>query len=446
MADLQELAQAAIEAAIEGEQVEAFAQDSRKTEVKARGGEVEGLEFSESSGVGVRVIRDQRMGYAWVSDPSVEEVARAVETARENATFATADEFNRLPVRSEVPDAIPEIFRESLDVASTDEKVALALELERLAVSRDPRVTKLEEAQYGDSISRVAIASTQGPAVSYSRTDCWVAAVTLAEEDGETQVGFDFRLAHEPSELDVEACAGEAVDRAARLLGAAKPPTAKVPVILDPHAAASFLGVVSQALTAEAVQKGRSLFAGSMNEAVASPSVSIIDDGRMLEGPGAAPFDDEGVATGRTPLVVSGVLEAFLHNTYTALRGSEASTGNASRGSYKGSPGVSPSNLFIEAGDDDLAALLARAEGGVLIQDVSGIHSGTNPISGEFSVGATGLRIRAGEIAEPLREMTIASTVPEMLKAVVACGRDFRFFSSVGCPSLLIGEMTVAGL
>jgi PmbA protein len=446
VADLQELAQAAVEAATSGEQVEAFAQDSRKTEVKARGGEVEGLEFSESSGVGVRVIREGRMGYAWVSDPSREEVASAVETARENATFATQDEFNALPLRSEVPQAMPELFREALDGASTADKVAIALELERLATSRDARVTKLEEAQYGDSISRVALASTEGPSLTYSRTDCWVAAVTLAEADGETQVGFDFRLGHEPGELDVEACAAEAVDRASRLLGATKPATAKVPVILDPHSASSFLGVVSEALTAEAVQKGRSLFAEAMGEAVASSAFSVVDDGRLLEGPGAAPFDDEGVASGRTRLIAGGVLEAFLHNTYTARRGGVSSTGNASRGSYKGSPGVSPSNLFVEAGTDDLAALLSQAEGGVLIQDVSGIHSGTNPISGEFSVGATGLRIRAGAMAEPLREMTIASTVPEMLKAVVACGSDFRFFSSVGSPSVLIGEMTVAGV
>ena len=92
-----------------------------------------------------------------------------------------------------------------------------------------------------------------------------------------------------------------------------------------------------------------------------------------------------------------------------------------------------------------LAELLRRAEGGVLIQDVSGVHSGANPISGEFSVGATGLRIRGGALAEPVREMTIASTLPDMLRSIVAVGDDLRFFSSVGVPSVLVGEMTVAG-
>ena len=104
------------------------------------------------------------------------------------------------------------------------------------------------------------------------------------------------------------------------------------------------------------------------------------------------------------------------------------------------------SNFYVEPGDVDLAGLLERAEGGVLIQDVSGVHSGANPISGEFSVGATGLRISGGSLGEPLREMTIASTIPEMLQAVGAVGSDLRFFTAVGVPSILIGEMTVAGV
>jgi PmbA protein len=107
---------------------------------------------------------------------------------------------------------------------------------------------------------------------------------------------------------------------------------------------------------------------------------------------------------------------------------------------------VGISNFYVEPGVMDPAELLAQANGGVLIQDVSGVHSGANPISGEFSVGATGLRIQGDALGEPLREMTIASTIPDMLKAVVAVGNDLRFFTAVGVPSILIGEMTVAGV
>ncbi|MCD6020729.1 MAG: putative peptidase u62, modulator of gyrase, partial [Actinomycetia bacterium] len=148
---------------------------------------------------------------------------------------------------------------------------------------------------------------------------------------------------------------------------------------------------------------------------------------------------------GRTELFTKGVLTGFLHNAYTAHKGGTASTGNGKRG-YRAAPGVGTSSFYLDAGETPLDELLRRADGGVMIQDVSGVHSGANPISGEFSVGATGLRIAAGAIGEPLREMTIASTLPEMLQAITGVGDDLRFFSSVGTPSVLIGEMTLAGI
>ncbi|MDQ4006287.1 MAG: metallopeptidase TldD-related protein, partial [Actinomycetota bacterium] len=138
----------------------------------------------------------------------------------------------------------------------------------------------------------------------------------------------------------------------------------------------------------------------------------------------------------------------FLHNARTALRDGTRSTGNASRPSYRGLPGVAPTNLFVEPGGDSLDALLERAGRGVYVQEVSGVHSGANPVSGEFSVGATGLRIDGAGLGEPLREMTIASTLPEVLRAIEAVGSELRFFpggGAIGTPPLLIGEMTVAG-
>jgi PmbA protein len=281
---------------------------------------------------------------------------------------------------------------------------------------------------------------------AFERTGCWCVVVTLAEDGGDTQTGFSFQVAHRVADLDPHGVAREAVERAARMLGAAKPETRRVPVVLDPFAASSFLGVLAGALSAEAAQKGRSLFADLVGQRVGAAPFTLVDDGRLLEGPAASPFDDEGVPTGRTELITGGVLNGFLHNTYTARRGGTTSTGNASRAGYRSTPGVGTTNFYVEPGPRSFAELLRDADGGVLIQDVSGVHSGANPISGEFSVGATGLRITGGELGEPIREMTIASTVPEMLRAIAAVGADLRFFSSVGTPSILIGEMTVAGV
>ncbi len=447
MPDLGELVRAAVGAAEADEAVEAYAEGSRQTEASALRGEVEGLQFAESRGVGVRLIRDGRLGYAYAADPSVDEVRQAVGRARENAALTEPDEFNVLPAAEPIT-AIPSLFREDSAHVATEDKVQMALDLERRLVTTDPRVTKVDLAQVGDAVSRVAIASTEGVDAEYARTDAWVVAVTLAVEGDETQTGFSYRIARALDELGADAVADEAIERAVRMLGATKPETAKVPIVLDQFAAMDFLGVLASALNAENVLKGRSLFADMVGRQVGSGLFTLVDDGTILDGPGAAPFDGEGVPSGRTELFTAGTLNGFLHDTYTAARmgHGQRSTGNATRGSYKGSPGVGTSNFYLDNGSTAFDDLLRQAEGGVLIADVSGVHSGANPISGEFSVGATGLRIDGGALGEPLREMTIASTLPQMLAGITGLGDDLRFFSSVGTPSVLIGEMTLAGV
>ena len=447
MPDLHELCAAAVEAATGDEAVEAYAEESRHTEASALRGEIEGLTFAESRGVGVRLIAGGRLGYAYAADPTPDEVREAVRRARENAALAEPDEFNVLAAPAAAA-PIAELYREDQANIPTDRKVALALDLERRAISIDPRASKIDAAQIGDAVSRVAIASTTGVQAEYARTDAWCVAVSLAVEGDETQTGFSFTIGRGIDDLGWEAIADEAVRRAVRMLGATKPPTAKVPIVLDQFAAMSFLGVLAGALSAEAVLKQRSLFASMVGQQVGSELFTLVDDGTITIGPAASPFDDEGVPTGRTELFTRGTLNGFLHNTYTAARtgGDTRSTGNAKRGGYKSTPGVGTSNFYLDAGELSFDELLVKAEGGVLIQDVSGVHSGANPISGEFSVGATGLRIAGGALGEPLREMTVASTLPEMLAGITGVGSDLRFFSSVGTPSILIGEMTLAGV
>lgn len=445
VADLLELCEAAILPARDGEQAEAFAAESRRTQVKTRAGEVDSLSASESRGVGVRVVIDGRLGYAWSADPGTGDAAELVEAARANASLATADEANQLPVAS--PEGVlPWLFRPSMAALETTQKVALALDLERAATSSHPDVRKVEDVLYGDSVTRVALASTVGTSGEYARTDCWCMVSALAERDGETQSGFSFRVARETDELAWREVASEAAVRGSRLLGAKKPETERLPVVLDPWAAAGFLGVLANALSAEERQKGRSLVAGLVDELIASPTVTLVDDGRLPEGPASSPFDDEGVPTTRTVLVDEGRLRGFLHNSVTARRDGEESTGNASRPSYRGVPGVSPSNLFLLPGPEASEEVLGQAGRAVYVQELTGLHSGANPVSGEFSVGATGLRLDGGALGQPLREMTIASTLLDVLKHVVAVGSDLRFYGgSVGSPTLLIAEMTVAG-
>ena len=447
--DLLELARRAISSARSGEAVEAFASWGRETEVKVYQGEVEALVSAESRGIGVRVIVDGKLGYAYAADPDPEEIAEVVAQARTNAALAAQDEGNVLPAPQPIEPLEGILLPDLLD-ATPEEKVALALAIERACRDADPRVKGVESAQYGEGLGRVAVASTSGVEAMSERGDCWAAAVALSSNgDGETQTGFGLQIARRPADLAVETAGREAAERAVRLLGARKPPTGRMAILLDPFAAASFLGVVTAGLSAESVLKGRSLFAGRVGERVASDKVQLVDDGRELAGPGAEPFDGEGVPTRRTPLIAGGELRGYLHNTYTAARMGGSSTGNASRAGFKSTPGVSPTNLILAPGDQTPEQLAASAGRALLVQDLIGVHSGANPISGDFSVGVDGVLLEDGAPAGAVREATIASTVLDILRDVVAVGSDLRFLpfgGSIGTPTILIGEMTVAGI
>ena len=449
MGELLDLATSVLVGAQGGEAVEAYAVHGVATSVAVYGGEVETLTSAETRGVGVRVVVDGRLGFASSSDVTPPGLERALAQARSNAAFGTPDVGNALPEPAPW-EPMPAILVPGLESVPAARKVELALELERATLAADPRVRAVQRATYGDGISRAAVASTTGVSAEYARSDVYAYVSALARAGEETQTGFGLTTGRSVAELDIAAAAAEGAARAARLLGARKPATTTVPVVFDPLVTAQFLGVLASMFSAEAVQKGRSLFAGRLGDQVADAGLSIVDDGRLLDGPAAAPVDDEGVPTRRTVLVEDGVLRRFLHDTETAARDGDGttSTGNASRAGHASTPGVGPSNLFLDGTAVPVADILAAADGGLYVQDVSGLHSGVNPVSGEFSVGVTGLWVRDGELAEPVREATVSSTIVEMLRAVAMLGEDRRFFpvgGSLAGATLLLGSMTVAG-
>ena len=444
--DLLTLLDGVVARAGSGEAVEVFAVDETETTIRAYDGEVESLSSARTRGVGIRVIAEGGVGYAYTADTSEAAVAETLDEARVNARVATPDEANVLPEPSPTDD-IAELYDAAFAAVTPDQKVDIALQLE--AAARAPSGVKgVDAAIYGDTDATVAIVSTTGVRGQYRRCDAYVMVEVLAEQDGATTSAYGLDMGRVATALDVEAAAAEAVERALRLLGGRKPASAKLPVLLDPYATASFLGVLAAALTAEAVQKGRSLFADTLGDNVGPAHLTLVDDGRLPSAPATAPWDGEGTPTGRTPLIDGGVLGGWLHNAYTAAKDGTASTGNASRSGFKAPPGISPTNLFLEPGAEDRDALLQRAGTAFYCQQILGAHSGANPISGEFSVGAAGVMVRDGAFSDPVREATIASTVPEMLERLVTVGSDLRFLpfgGGMGGATLLIDGMTLAG-
>jgi len=443
--DLLAVADRVVAMAAPGEQVEAVVVRGVDTEIKVYGGEVESLSSAQSQGVGIRVVVDGRQGFAYAGSLDEAVIAETLAEARDNAGFATRDELVGLAEPDGVPVQELDLFRSSLAEARPDDKVALALELERAVLAADARISGIESAEYADGVSEAAVATTTGIRSVGRETSCFVATYAMATEGDDTQTGFGFSVGRDLADLDPGRAAAEAAERATRMLGAVKPPTGRLTVVLDPWVTAQFLGLLGYTLNGDAVAKGRSLFADRLGEAVASPLVTLVDDPTDIRAMTATDTDGEGLATRRNVLVRDGVLEMFVHNAYTARRAGTVSTGNAVRG-FKSTPSVDCLFLSLQPGTTDPATLIAGIDDGVLVQEVSGLHSGVNPVSGDFSTGAEGLRIRGGEVAEPVREFTIASTLQRMLLDVQAVGNDLQFLPmNAAGVSLVVADVTLSG-
>ncbi|HMK97588.1 MAG TPA: metallopeptidase TldD-related protein, partial [Acidimicrobiales bacterium] len=209
---------------------------------------------------------------------------------------------------------------------------------------------------------------------------------------------------------------------------------------------AHLLGLVSSLMSGERVLKGTSLFADRVGEAVAAPGVYLADDPTNEAAWGAASFDDEGLACRRNTMIHNGVLTGFLYDTTSARRAGTASTASAVRAGFKSAPGVGARAVSLQPGKMSAEEVLAALGRGFLVQSVSGLHSGVNPISGDFSVGAEGLLFDGGELGPPVREVTIASSIQRMLQGVVAIGADLEYLpSSAAGLTLAISEMSMSG-
>ena len=434
-----------------GEQIEAYVLRSRDVDVKVFGGDVESLSVAEVEGVGVRVIVDARQGYAWAGSLDDDVIADTLAEARDNAAFGSPDESYVLASPGDVAGAVApvlDLWRDDVLSTSTADKVALALELEAAVRAADPLVRGVESASYGDAAVEAAVANSLGVEASTRRTSASCSAFAMAGEDTLTQTGSGFSAGRSFADVDAHEAARDAAERAVRLLGAKPIPSGRLPVVLDPMVTRSLLALLGGALSGEAIGKGRSLFVGREGEAVAGPGITLVDDPTLADAFGAATHDAEGVPTRRVELIADGRFDAVLHNVHTATRagGGAHTTGSAVRGGFKSPPGVGARALHLVPGALDADEILASVDHGLYVQSVSGLHSGTNPVSGDVSVGAVGLVIRDGALAEPVREVTIASTLQRILHDITVVGADLTWLpGGAAGMTLLVTDMSISG-
>ena len=449
----------ALERSVEAgaDEAEAYFERTGGVTVKVFNHGVEKFAYSEAMGIGIRVFSGGRSGRSYTSDLSESAIAGASLSAVESAGVSPEDSHRVLPSPDLFPDRASSgedlgeelrIWGEDLGGIPAGEKIGLALDLERLALEYDERVTGVETAAYSESAGRVALANTRGMKAGYRSSVCYGYLMAIAGRNGDSQTGFGFTAGRSFGSLDARAAAEEAASMAVDLLGARQVETARVPVLFDNLSTAELLAVLSAALSGESVVKGRSFLAGKLGEKVASGRVSVHDDGLMEGGFGTAPFDGEGVATSRKALIENGVLSAFLHNCYTGSRAGTGSTGNAGRQSFRSQVGVSPSNIYMEPGTATPGELRSGMGRGFEVRELQGVHVGLNPVTGEVSIGAKGLWVEQGRPAHAVREVTLAGTLSDILEGIVGIGSDLRFtplLGGIGTPSILVEGLTVGG-
>jgi PmbA protein len=414
------------------------------TSIEVKDQAVDAFDRARDIGAGLRVLVGGRLGFAFTTDLSDSALASLARAAVTNARNIEPDEHHFIPEKPSAPYQSVGIYDLEIPALTEKDKIDRVMAMEREAFAVDPRIKRIRKAQAAFSDSETLILNTKGAEVSYKGTACSSSIEVVAEDKGESQAGSEFDVNRFYRRLEIEEVGRKAARRALDLLGARHIDSVKAPVVLEAPVAQEFLSLMAGGFSAESVQKKRSLFIGKLDREVASPLITVHDDGLLEGGLGTAPSDDETVPAKKKTVIAKGRLAMFLYNIYTARKDRTESTGNGMRGGFKGLPGVGVTNLYLEPGRGTLEDLIASVDRGLLVTDVMGMHT-ANSISGDFSVGAAGFWIEKGRKAYPVREIAIAGNILDVMKNVDAVGGDLRFSGRIGSPSLRIKELSIGG-
>ena len=409
-------------------------------------GQIETLKESGSKAIGVRVFFGKRSASTYSSDFSREGLDRMLNGAISLAKITSEDPNAGIPEKSQLGSISGDLDLYSSDVYSLpgQERIAYARRAEKAALDADPRIKNSDGGSFDAATGHKVLANSHGFVGEYRRSYCSVSAVPIAQdEDGAMQRDYWFSVARSLKLLESPEDIGKkAAQRALRRLGARKVKTQQVPVIFDPLVATSILEHIFEGVNGDSVYRGASFLAGKLGQSIASPSVTVIDDGTMPGGFGTSPFDGEGVPTRRTTVIDKGVLTSYLLNTYTAKKLGLQTTGNASRG-LAGTPGIGPGNYFLQPGTKTPEQLIGGVKDGLYVTEFLGM--GVNLVTGDYSRGASGLWISGGELSYPVEEITVAGNLKQMFMNISDVANDLEFRGSVASPTIRIDGLTVGG-
>ncbi len=445
---LEEIAQRLAGQAAGMEEIEVYVSQGSDVEVTVYSGEVENMTTADSTAVGIRVINDHREGSAWAESLDEDILQETLHFARENASIAEPDEFSALVKPSDIDDVTPVLrdgWDDSIFSLSLEEKIGLAIDLDKKASSFDSRIKDVPSADYEDGWGHSVIANSHGIMVTNSSTSASLSAsVMLGEDESLESSGFSFGRG--TSTLDIDEVINMAFDRGVRLLGGTQPISEALPVILDPLVATQFFGIIAGMMSGGAVAKGRALLADRLGDTIGHSNLTLIDDPTHEKAFTSATYDAEGMPTRRNIFLENGVLQQFAHTMYSSRRLKMKPNACARRGGVASRPGAGMRALYAQTTGESVEEIFERVGEAIYVQHFLGVHSGVNALSGDFSVGAQGVWIRDGHMAEAFKEATIASDLLTMLSRTSAIADDTWWLpGSVVGNTVLIDEMVMTG-
>lgn len=424
---------------------EIYYSDNSSFKVSVYKGNIEKYQNSQSGGFCFRGLYDNKMGYYFsenVEDPDIESV---VENAIENSRILTGEDKEFIFEGSKKY-ADVNVYNEKLADMTDDVKINAAFEMEKAAQKYDSRIT-VNSSVVASGVSTVYISNTKGLELKEKSNYLMAYVEAMAEDKGETKEKGELWIGSDIDEFNPAMIAESAAEKVISSLGGSSVESGKKKVIIKNETFADILECFCSNFYADNVQKGFSLLKGRTGEKIAADNITVVDNPLLEKGYATTAFDSEGVATYSKNVIENGILKTYLYNLKSAAKDSTKSTGNGFKAGFKGSVNTSTTNFYIEKGSMTLEEMAESVGEGILITDVAGLHSGTNSISGDFSVAAEGFKIENGKITSPVNQITIASNFYDVLKNIEIIGCDLKFNSSaIGSPSVVVKDMSVAGL
>ena len=413
-------------------------------------GEITEYKSTSGQGVGFRGTYNGKMGYSSSEKMDLSIIEPLLANA---AAYAGVIEEETVDKLYPGDDSYPEVcaYNPVLNEVDAADKIKWALDMEAYAKSLDPRVKMADYCTVGNTENEMAMANSYGLDLSQKSNMASAMMIARVEEDGITKSAHEYWTGRDFAELDYKALAKKAVDKALSYLGAESMESGAYPVAFDNSMAKDLFAVFSGIFMAENAQKGFSLLSkDKIGTVIAAPHITLRDDGICDLSLGSMAFDAEGVATQQKAIIENGVLKTLLYNLKSAEKDGVKSTGNASKAGLGGAIGTSCTNYYLVPSETPFDELISGVDKGVVITKMAGLHSGVNPVSGDFSVSADGYMIENGKIAKPIEQITVAGNFYEVLMNITAVGSDLRFHSAghggFGMPSVLVEGLRVSGL